>query len=49
MALVSEGYLEMPMWIPKSALILGALMLILAALTGLLRLIAGHPAHDGDA
>ena len=48
MDIVSEGYLEMPMWIPKSALILGAVMLILAAATALLRLVAGRPAHDGD-
>lgn len=48
MNLLSEGYLEMPMWIPKSALILGSAMLILAATTALLRLAAGRPAHDGD-
>lgn len=49
MDMLSEGYLEVPMWIPKSALILGGAMLVLAAGTALLRAISGRPAHDGDA
>ncbi len=34
----SPGYLEVPMWIPQSALIVGAFLLALAAVTRLLRL-----------
>ncbi len=36
--ILSEGYLEVPMWIPQSFLILGALLLALMALAKLLRL-----------
>jgi len=46
MGLISEGYLEVPMWIPQSAIILGAVMLIVAALMAMIRAIAGHPVDD---
>jgi C4-dicarboxylate transporter DctQ subunit len=46
MGLISEGYLEMPMWIPQSAIILGSAMLIVTALLGLIRALAGYPADD---
>jgi C4-dicarboxylate transporter DctQ subunit len=49
MGMVSEGYLELPMWIAKAPIILGAAMLVLAGATALLRALAGLPAHDGDA
>ena len=34
----SPGYLEAPMWIPQSALIVGAILLAIAAVTRLLRI-----------
>lgn len=46
MGLVSEGYLEIDMWIPQSAVILGSVMLIVTAALALLRVIAGHPVFD---
>jgi len=46
MGLVSEGYLEIEMWIPQSAIILGAAMLTVSALVGLWRTLAGFPAVD---
>lgn len=46
MGLVSEGYLEIGMWIPQSAIVLGAAMLILAAVVALIRALAGFPAVD---
>jgi len=46
MGLVSEGYLEIKMWIPQSAIVLGAAMLIVSALVGLWRTLAGFPAVD---
>jgi C4-dicarboxylate transporter DctQ subunit len=38
--LFSEGYLEVPMWIPQSSMLVGMALLILAALNRLLRLLA---------
>ena len=43
--ILSEGYLEVPMWIPQSFLILGALLLALVALTNVLRLIRREQPH----
>ncbi len=37
--ILSEGYLEVPMWIPQSFIILGAALLALVAVENLLRLI----------
>lgn len=37
--ILSEGYLEVPMWIPQSFLILGAALLSLVAVANVLRLI----------
>ena len=37
--ILSEGYLEVPMWIPQSFLILGGSLLLLVALVKLLKLI----------
>ncbi|MCB2102268.1 MAG: TRAP transporter small permease [Rhodobacterales bacterium] len=39
--ILSEGYLEVPMWIPQSFLLLGAAMLLLAAVARLLVLLTG--------
>jgi len=36
--ILSEGYLEVPMWIPQSFLIVGALLLALVAVANLLKL-----------
>ena len=49
MGLVSEGYLEISMWIPQSAIILGSVMLIVTAAMSLLRVIAGYPVFDRKA
>ena len=38
--LISEGYLEAPVWIPQSSMLVGTAMLILAAANRLLRLLA---------
>lgn len=46
MGLVSEGYLEIEMWIPQSAIVLGAAMLIVAAAVAILRAVAGFPEVD---
>ena len=46
MGLVSEGYLEIKMWIPQSAIILGSVMLIVTGLVGMIRALAGYPADD---
>jgi C4-dicarboxylate transporter DctQ subunit len=37
--ILSEGYLEVPMWIPQSFLLLGAGLLALVAITNVLRLL----------
>lgn len=37
--ILSEGYLEVPMWIPQSFLILGGSLLLLVALVNLIKLI----------
>jgi TRAP-type C4-dicarboxylate transport system permease small subunit len=42
--ILSEGYLEVPMWIPQSFLILGAGLLALVAVANLLRLVKKHGA-----
>ncbi len=48
--LISDGYLEMPMWIPQAALALGMAALVVVAGVRLLRLLAGREApHHGRA
>lgn len=39
---ISEGYLGLPKWIPKSSLLLGMALLVLAAVNRLLRLALGR-------
>jgi C4-dicarboxylate transporter DctQ subunit len=39
--LFSDGYLEVPMWLPQAALPAGATLLAIAALNRMLRLIFG--------
>ena len=39
--LVSDGYLEVPMWLPQAAVPAGAGLLALAAFNRLLRLVVG--------
>lgn len=54
--LLSDGYLEMPMWIPQAALPLGMAALLAVAVIRLLRLLAGRETphhgrtdfHDGE-
>jgi len=40
--ILSEGYMEVPMWIPQSFILLGAGLLLLMALARILRLLKGH-------
>lgn len=48
--LISDGYLEMPMWIPQASLALGMAALLAVAGIRLLRLLAGREApHHGRA
>jgi TRAP-type C4-dicarboxylate transport system permease small subunit len=47
MGMLSEGYLEVPMWIPQSAILLGAVMLLASAGTAMIRALAGYRADDG--
>jgi len=37
--IVSEGYLEVPMWVPQSFLLLGAVLLLIASAVRILRLL----------
>lgn len=37
--ILSEGYLEVPMWVPQSFLVLGGVMLALVAVANLIRLV----------
>ena len=39
--LISDGYVEAPMWIPQSSILLGMGLLILAALNRLVRIVTG--------
>jgi TRAP-type C4-dicarboxylate transport system permease small subunit len=41
--LLSDGYLEVPMWIPQLAVPVGAALLLLTALGGLIRLLFEPP------
>jgi C4-dicarboxylate transporter DctQ subunit len=44
--LLSDGYLEVPMWIPQLAVPLGAGLLLLTALGGVIRLMFAAPEGD---
>ena len=39
----SEGYLALPMWIPQSMVVLGAALLLLMAITGLIAVVRKRP------
>ena len=45
--LYSDGYLEMPMWQPQSLLIVGSVLVLLAAIARIGQVLRGGPA-DGD-
>ena len=45
--LLSEGYLEVPMWVPQSAVPLGSALLFLTAVSRLLGLLRGRPEPGG--
>lgn len=46
--LLSDGYLEVPLWIPQSSVLLGMVLLLLAALGRLLRLLAGEDGREAE-
>lgn len=48
--LISDGYLEMPMWIPQASIALGMAALLVVAVVRLVRLLSGREApHHGRA